>query len=104
MKQRFYNWIYRTLRRLGIKSTEYVNLNDYFEQVKEISDPHNPLVYIGCKISRYGVDGEVRTEYNVYAHEFDHYDGKNPGEAVKKYKEAIKNRNSSSVHTKETLI
>ena len=41
MKQKLYNWIYRVLRRLGITSTEHLNLNDAFERVKALqSDDH----------------------------------------------------------------
>lgn len=53
MKQKLCNWIYLALRKLGIKSTEHVNIHDLFDRVKELSPNDSHACSVSCTIIWY---------------------------------------------------
>lgn len=104
MKQRFYNWIYRILRKLGIRSTEHVNLNDLFEKVVEVSGGnHYALIQANIKI--YGnVDKEIVKEFTAYDQRSEHFTSKDPYEAIDMLRRSLRNIEKSEQKIKSVEI
>lgn len=103
MKQKLFNWIHRVLRKWGVKSTEFVNLNDLFEEAQKIA-PTGVHLSAMASIDLYSVSDKSEFKFTIYTELAGHRSAKNPQEALESFRRFYLTYNSGSTPVKEVNV